>query len=184
MSQENTTTMGETGNLDRDALLMRFIKAIVDERYADVLAAADAASLAAYAETDSVTVKPRFNGMVLGTRTVAEPKPKMVIADTRAFEAWAESGEHGAWKFVVDSTWANAVLKYAQWDEEKQVAFDKHGEVIPGVQQLPAAAPSSVTQKPNAAAFEKLTEMLRDGEFTADLRALAPALEVPAEPGQ
>jgi hypothetical protein len=183
MSQDSTTaTAVDTGNIERDALLLRFIKTVVDNRYAQIVKAADEARLKAYTDSDSVTVKPKFQGMVLGTRTVAEPKDKLDVDDVTAFESWAASGNHGEWKFVVDPTWRTAVLKYATWDEENKVAVDKNGEVIPGVKLIPAPAPSSVTQKPNADTFAKLTEMLQNGEFTADLRALAPASEDAVEP--
>ncbi|MYX26730.1 hypothetical protein GTY75_08615 [Streptomyces sp. SID8381] len=176
MSQDSTTaTAVETGNLDRDALLMRFIKSIVDERYEQIVKAADARRLAEYAEKDTTTVKPKFGDLVLGTRTVAEPKDKLVVADDQAFEAWAESGNHGTWKFIVDPTWKTATLRYARWDEENQVAVTKTGEVIPGVMLQKAPPPSTVTQKPNPEAFAKLAEMLREGQFTADLRALVPS---------
>jgi hypothetical protein len=183
MSQDSTTAADvETGNLDRDALLMRFVKSIVDERYEEVLSAADAARLAEYATKDTTTVKPKFGDLVLGTRTVAEPKDKLVIDDERAFASWAEQQNQGTWEFIVNSTWKNATLKYAKWDEANQVAITKTGEVIPGVKLQKAPPPSSVTQKPNPEAFAKLGEMLREGRFTADLRALLPAPEDTVEP--
>lgn len=185
MSQDSTTAADvETGNVHRDALLMRFIKSIVDARYEQIQKAADAALLDEYAEKDTTTVKPKFGDLVLGSRTVAEPKDKMVVDDERAFEAWAEKGNHGTWEFVVDPTWKTATLKYATWDEANQVAVTKTGEIIPGVKLQKAPPPSSVTQKPNADAFAALAEMLREGHFTADLRALAPVPEDQAEPAQ
>ncbi|MFF9192690.1 hypothetical protein [Streptomyces rochei] len=185
MSQDSTTsTAVETGNLDRDALLMRFVKSVVDARYEQIVKAADAASLAAYADSDTTTVKPKFDGMVLGTRTVAEPKDKLVIEDEAAFTQWAAQGNHGTWEFIVNSAWKNAVLKYATWDEDSDVAVTKEGEVIPGVKLRKAPPPSSVTQKPNPETFAKLEQMLRMGQFTADLRALVPAAEDTVEPTQ
>ncbi|MFE1289606.1 hypothetical protein [Streptomyces sp. NPDC058751] len=185
MSQDSTTaTAVETGNLDRDALLMRFVKSIVDDRYEKVLSAADAARLAEYAEKDTTTVKPKFGELVLGSRTVAEPKDKLIVHDEGAFTSWAEGSNHGTWKFVVDPTWKTATLRYATWDEANQVAVTKTGEVIPGVKLQKAPPPSSVTQKPNPEAFAELGKMLRQGRFTADLRALLPAPEDAAEPAQ
>ncbi|MER7497119.1 hypothetical protein ABT033_31540 [Streptomyces pharetrae] len=185
MSQDSTTVADvETGNLDRDALLMRFIKSVVDERYEEVLSAADAARLAEYAEKDTTTVKPKFGDLVLGSRTVAEPKDKLVVADEQAFTSWAAQGNYGTWKFIVDPTWQKATLRYAKWDEANQVAVTKTGEVIPGVKLQKAPPPSSVTQKPNPEAFAKLGEMLRQGHFTADLRALLPAPEDAVEAAQ
>lgn len=185
MSQDSTTVADvETGNLDRDALLMRFIKSIVDERYEDLLSAADAARLAEYAEKDTTTVKPKFGELVLGTRTVAEPKDKMVIEDEQAFTSWAEQQNQGTWQFIVNSTWKNATLKYAKWDEANQVAVTKTGEVIPGVKLQKAPPPSSVTQKPNPEAFAQLEKMLRQGQFAVDLRALLPAPEEAVEAAQ
>ncbi|WNZ15000.1 hypothetical protein [Streptomyces sp. 11x1] len=186
MSQDSATVADvvETGNLDRDALLMRFIKSVVDERYEDLLSAADAARLAEYAEKDTTTVKPKFGDLVLGSRTVAEPKDKLIIDDEQAFTSWAERDNHGTWKFIVDPTWKNATLRYATWDEANQVAVTKTGEVIPGVKLQKAPPPSSVTQKPSPDAFAKLGEMLRSGQFAVDLRALLPAPEDAVEAAQ
>ncbi|MFF4276239.1 hypothetical protein [Streptomyces sp. NPDC001536] len=179
MSQDSTTPEGvETGDLDRDALLLKFIKELVDARYTQIVDAADAIQLTTYAESGkNLTNEPRFQGMPLGTRTVARPKPKLGVSDVTAFESWAASGGHGEWTFVVDDGWKKSVLRYAKWDEKAGQAVTRGGEIIPGVTLVPAPPPSSVRQTVNAETFAVLEEMLRKGEFTADLRALAPAPE-------
>ncbi|WP_329317150.1 hypothetical protein OG723_44275 (plasmid) [Streptomyces sp. NBC_01278] len=181
MSQTSAAA-DEAANLDRDALLMKFFITALTAQYDAILKKADAASLQAYRETGALTTKPRFEGLPLGTRTVAEPKAKLKVTDVRKFEAWAESGGHGEWKFVPNDAWQRATLQYGTWDEANEVAVTKDGEIIPGVTLIPAAEPFSVTQKPDEGTFRQLLEMLHSGKLSADLRALAPAPEGLAEP--
>uniref|UniRef100_UPI003F4962E6 hypothetical protein n=1 Tax=Streptomyces sp. CA-136453 TaxID=3240050 RepID=UPI003F4962E6 len=174
MDQDNAPqAKPSVGDLQRDALIMRFIKQVVDARFDSIKQAADAAALAAFRESGHLTTLPTFEGMPLGTRTVARPKPKMVVADREAFTAHAEREKRGAWHFIVDPQWEKATLKYAQWDAAAEVAVDKNGVIIPGLRELPAAEPSTVTTTPDADTFAKLQEMLRAGEFHTDLRSLA-----------
>ncbi|WP_167163034.1 hypothetical protein [Streptomyces sp. MBT27] len=174
MDQDSTpATKPSMGDLARDALIARFVKGVVDARFDAVKEAADAAALEGFRENGHLTTLPTFEGMPLGTRTVARPKAKMVVADPDAFTAYAEREKHGTWQFVVDPQWEKAILRYAKWDADAGVAFDKNGEIIPGLRQLPAAEPSSVTMTPDAETFGRLYDMLLSGAFKMDLRSLA-----------
>ena len=174
MDQDSTpATKPSMGDLARDALIMKFIKGVVDERFDVVKEAADAAALEGFRESGHLTTLPTFEGMPLGTRTVARPKPKMVVADPDAFTAYAEREKHGTWQFVVDPQWEKAILKYARWNANAEVAVDKNGEIIPGLRQLPAPEPSSVTMTPDGDTFDRLHKMLLSGDFKTDLRSLA-----------
>lgn len=138
----------------------RLGSAIILEALAKRLAAAAAAyraeNVAAlrdeYEADGTLTKSARVPGtsVQLGKVTLTIPKERMVVTDPIAFAAWVAQRDPSAVTYqptVLDST-QKAILGNAEAapgldDDARKVAVNKDGEVIPGVQVMPAAAPSS-----------------------------------------
>ncbi|HEX5568490.1 MAG TPA: hypothetical protein VFY14_16460 [Streptomyces sp.] len=105
------------------------------------------------------------DGTPIATITLIDPKPAVVVADEKAFTTWVVENHPGEVETLVRvrSSWQKQFI--AQLAARPEPVTDPHtGEVIPGLEAVPAPAPRSFSLRPVPGGTEQVARAWRTGE--------------------